>query len=99
MDGVGWITDCHHDDGMRCPDASHWIGPWGNCPKCSTEKVALAVEERIARELEILSDSYIEQWKAADAMEFGDIWTWTAELAKRVRAGEFTQPLDMEPPF
>lgn len=55
--------------------------------------------ERIADELLRLSDSYINHWKAADAMEFGDIWTWTAELSRMVRAGELTAPLPQEPPF
>lgn len=70
--------------------------------------------DRIASELEILSDSYIEA--PADhlhgascvtvrnghqvlACQAWDVWTWTAELAKRMRAGEMTKPLPTEPPF
>lgn len=115
MSGLGWRTSCHHEDGLRCPDASHWMGPWGHCAKCSTEQVALAVEERIARELERIADSYIpvsEFVSPGESIEesldkvlgstggsMTDIWTWTGKLAERIRAGEFTQPLDTEPPF
>lgn len=74
------------------------MGPWGHCTKCSSEQIALAVEERIARELLVLADSYIE-FPGGDTTASWDIWTWSAELARRIRAGEFTQPLNTEPPF
>lgn len=52
---------------------------------------------RIADELEILSNSYVDCLR--EGSNLYDIWTWTAKLAVSVRSGEMTKPLPTEPPF
>lgn len=123
MSGLSWRCEDHECEfyltqPLKCSlqHSEFWMGPWGHCRKCSSEQIALAVEERIARELERLADSYIpvgEFVSASDSIDdtldkvlgvpgsggMTDIWTWTGKLAERIRAGEFTQPLDKEPPF
>ncbi len=96
MGGVGWRYTCEGEhDGKPCMDAGHWEGPWGCCDHCSTQQVAEAVQERIARELDHIADSYVELPDGVKS--WWDIWEWTAHLAKRVRSGELTKPI--EPPF
>jgi hypothetical protein len=50
--------------------------------------------ERIADELDRMSDSYIPMPVAN-----WDVWEFCAVLSKMVRDGELTKPLPTEPPF
>lgn len=51
--------------------------------------------ERIADELDRMADAYLP---VPDGGVF-DIWEFSAMLAKKVRAGDLTQPLPSEPPW
>lgn len=45
MDGVGWRNephDCDTDNPLACRHPEFWIGPFGNCPTCTTEEVLVA---------------------------------------------------------